>query len=71
MYQAAELAKVESIVESLRDELSAAQRSSRDQRDQVARLQEQLRTYQDKNNVSHSHVHVSFNLFYYITVVLR
>ncbi|XP_050551578.1 ribosome-binding protein 1 isoform X5 [Spodoptera frugiperda] len=48
--KAAELAKVESIVESLRDELSAAQRSSRDQRDQVARLQEQLRTYQDKNN---------------------
>ncbi|CAH0690203.1 unnamed protein product [Spodoptera exigua] len=48
--KAAELAKVESIVESLRDELAAAQRSSRDQRDQVAKLQEQLRTYQDKNN---------------------
>ncbi|XP_022817429.1 ribosome-binding protein 1 isoform X1 [Spodoptera litura] len=48
--KAAELAKVESIVESLRDELAAAQRSSRDQRDQVARLQEQLRSYQDKNN---------------------
>ncbi|XP_047033917.1 ribosome-binding protein 1 isoform X4 [Helicoverpa zea] len=48
--QAAELAKVESIVESLRDELATAQRGSRDQREQLTRLHEQLRHYQDKNN---------------------
>ncbi|XP_049704578.2 kinectin isoform X5 [Helicoverpa armigera] len=48
--QAAELAKVESIVESLRDELATAQRGSRDQREQLTRLHEQLRQYQDKNN---------------------
>nr|XP_049704580.1 ribosome-binding protein 1 isoform X8 [Helicoverpa armigera] len=48
--KAAELAKVESIVESLRDELATAQRGSRDQREQLTRLHEQLRQYQDKNN---------------------
>ncbi|KAJ8714050.1 hypothetical protein PYW08_007670 [Mythimna loreyi] len=48
--KAAELAKVESIVESLRDELAAAQRGAREQREQLARLHEQLQTYQDKNN---------------------
>lgn len=46
----AELAKVESLVESLRDELSAAQRASREQKEHVTRLQEQLAQYQDKNN---------------------
>ncbi|XP_037293988.1 plectin isoform X4 [Manduca sexta] len=48
--KAAELAKVESVVEALRGELAAAQRGSRDQRDQLARLHDQLRAYQDKNN---------------------
>ncbi|KAJ8723895.1 hypothetical protein PYW07_007875 [Mythimna separata] len=48
--KAAELAKVESIVESLRDELATAQRGAREQREQLARLHEQLQTYQDKNN---------------------
>ncbi|XP_075982578.1 uncharacterized protein LOC142980887 isoform X2 [Anticarsia gemmatalis] len=48
--KAAELAKVESIVESLRDELSSAQRASREQREHITRLQDQLAQYQEKNN---------------------
>ncbi|KAJ0173610.1 hypothetical protein K1T71_010759 [Dendrolimus kikuchii] len=48
--KAAELAKVESVVEALRDELASAQKSSREQREQLTRLQEQLQQHQDKNN---------------------
>ncbi|XP_049877687.1 ribosome-binding protein 1 isoform X3 [Pectinophora gossypiella] len=48
--KAAELAKVESVVEALRGELAAAQSCSRDQAEQLARLQDQLAHYQDKNN---------------------
>ncbi|KAM3956569.1 uncharacterized protein ACR2FA_009476 isoform 3-T4 [Aphomia sociella] len=49
-HKAAELAKVESVVESLRSELANAQSSSKEQREQLARLQEQLAQYQQKNN---------------------
>lgn len=49
-HKAAELAKVESVVESLRSELANAQSSSKEQREQLARLQEQLSQYQQKNN---------------------
>nr|XP_026494190.1 ribosome-binding protein 1 isoform X1 [Vanessa tameamea]XP_026494191.1 ribosome-binding protein 1 isoform X1 [Vanessa tameamea] len=48
--KAAELAKVESVVESLRNELASAQKSSSEQREQLASLQEQLAQYREKNN---------------------
>lgn len=48
------MAAVESVVEALREELSAAQHASRDQSEQLRQLQAQLQTYQDKNNVSTS-----------------
>ncbi|XP_052744179.1 ribosome-binding protein 1 isoform X2 [Bicyclus anynana] len=49
-HKAAELAKVESTVESLRNELVSAQESISEQKNQVASLQEQLLQYRDKNN---------------------
>ncbi|CAG9789331.1 unnamed protein product [Diatraea saccharalis] len=49
-HKAAELAKVESVVEALRGELAGAQAASRDQRDELTRLREQLSAYQLKNN---------------------
>ncbi|XP_048486249.1 ribosome-binding protein 1 isoform X5 [Plutella xylostella] len=48
--QAAELAKVEGVIESLRAELTAAQRGCSEQREQAAALRAQLQAYQDKNN---------------------
>ncbi|XP_047536698.1 ribosome-binding protein 1 isoform X2 [Vanessa atalanta] len=48
--KAAELAKVESVVEALRNELASAQKSSSEQREQLASLQEQLAQYREKNN---------------------
>ncbi|XP_061384522.1 ribosome-binding protein 1-like isoform X3 [Danaus plexippus] len=48
--KSAELAKVESVVESLRNELATAQKSSAEQKQQLATLQEQLDAYKDKNN---------------------
>lgn len=50
--QSAELAKVESVVESLRNALATEQRANSEQKETLARLQEQLGQYQDKNNVS-------------------
>ncbi|XP_061728930.1 ribosome-binding protein 1-like [Cydia pomonella] len=49
-HKSAELAKVESVVESLRSSLSAEQRANKEQKEALTRLQEQLRTYQEKNN---------------------
>ncbi|XP_060805240.1 ribosome-binding protein 1 isoform X2 [Amyelois transitella] len=49
-HKTAELEKVESLVESLRNELTSAQSSNREQKDQLTKLQEQLNTYQHKNN---------------------
>ncbi|KAI8424998.1 hypothetical protein MSG28_006888 [Choristoneura fumiferana] len=46
----AELAKVESVVESLRNALATEQRANSEQKETLARLQEQLSQYQDKNN---------------------
>lgn len=51
------MAKVEGIIESLRSELMAAQRTSSEHKEQVAKLSEQIKQYQDKNNVSiHSYI---------------
>ncbi|XP_048486243.1 ribosome-binding protein 1 isoform X2 [Plutella xylostella] len=49
-HKAAELAKVEGVIESLRAELTAAQRGCSEQREQAAALRAQLQAYQDKNN---------------------
>lgn len=49
-HKAAELAKVEGVIESLRAELTAAQRGCAEQREQAAALRAQLQAYQDKNN---------------------
>lgn len=46
------MAKIEGAIESLRTELSAAESAAQEQRQQVATLRDQLRQYQDKNNVS-------------------
>ncbi|XP_050353936.1 ribosome-binding protein 1-like isoform X4 [Nymphalis io] len=48
--KAAELAKVESVVESLRNELALAQKSSSEQKEQLASMQAQLAQYREKNN---------------------
>ncbi|XP_039757556.1 ribosome-binding protein 1-like isoform X3 [Pararge aegeria] len=48
--KAAELAMVESTVESLRNDLISAQESISEQKKQVASLQEQIAQYRDKNN---------------------
>ncbi|XP_013135435.1 PREDICTED: ribosome-binding protein 1 [Papilio polytes] len=48
--RANELAKVESVVVGLKEELSAAQRASADLKEQVASLRSQLQQYQQKNN---------------------
>ncbi|CAG4953916.1 unnamed protein product [Parnassius apollo] len=48
--RASELAKVESVVAALREELAAAQRTSADHKQQLAALTAQLHHYQDKNN---------------------
>lgn len=53
LYQrASELAKVESVVETLRGELAAALKGSSEQKEQIATLRDQLHHYQEKNNVS-------------------
>ncbi|XP_053613271.1 ribosome-binding protein 1 isoform X5 [Plodia interpunctella] len=49
-HKSAELEKVERLVETLRGELAAAQRCSAEQRDQLTALQDQLNSYQHKNN---------------------
>ncbi|XP_073950920.1 SMC superfamily domain-containing protein aluminum tubes [Choristoneura fumiferana] len=49
-HKSAELAKVESVVESLRNALATEQRANSEQKETLARLQEQLSQYQDKNN---------------------
>ncbi|XP_059053180.1 ribosome-binding protein 1 [Achroia grisella] len=49
-HKAADLAKIENVVESLRSELANAQTASKEQREQLLRLQEQLSQYQEKNN---------------------
>ncbi|XP_041970048.1 ribosome-binding protein 1 isoform X2 [Aricia agestis] len=48
--KAAELSKVESVVATLREELSAAQRSSAEQQAQLAQLREQLANHARKND---------------------
>ncbi|XP_038206787.1 ribosome-binding protein 1-like isoform X1 [Zerene cesonia] len=48
--KAAELAKVESVVEALRRELSAAQADNQQQKEQLAQLLQQLDHYKEKNN---------------------
>ncbi|XP_047994088.1 ribosome-binding protein 1 isoform X2 [Leguminivora glycinivorella] len=48
--KSAELAKVESVVEALRSSLSAEQRANKEQKDALTQLQDQLRSYQEKNN---------------------
>ncbi|XP_045538003.1 ribosome-binding protein 1 [Papilio machaon] len=48
--RASELAKVESVVEALKEELTAAQKGSGELKEQVATLREQLQQYQQKNN---------------------
>ncbi|XP_050675311.1 kinectin-like isoform X3 [Leptidea sinapis] len=48
--KAAELAKVESLVEGLRGELRAAQLSNAEQKEQLSALQLQLEQYKQKNN---------------------
>ncbi|KAI8424994.1 hypothetical protein MSG28_006888 [Choristoneura fumiferana] len=50
LMKSAELAKVESVVESLRNALATEQRANSEQKETLARLQEQLSQYQDKNN---------------------
>ncbi|XP_063628058.1 ribosome-binding protein 1 [Cydia splendana] len=49
-HKSAELAKVESIVEALRSSLNAEQRANKEQKEALMQLQEQLHTYQEKNN---------------------
>ncbi|XP_013170492.1 PREDICTED: ribosome-binding protein 1 [Papilio xuthus] len=47
---ASELAKVESVVEALKEELTSALSGSKELKEQVATLREQLQQYQQKNN---------------------
>ncbi|CAG4957571.1 unnamed protein product [Colias eurytheme] len=48
--KAAELAKVESVVEALRRELSSAQADNQQQKEQLAQVLQQLEHYKEKNN---------------------
>lgn len=45
------MAKVESTVATLNEQLAAEKRCNREHQEQLARMAEQLRAYQDKNNV--------------------